>query len=373
MKTHLKEEKKNNGARSWMRSVCMLCAIAFALVACVGCIAQESVEEKESLKNGLSDAVEELDSVKEVYGAAQQEIESLKSSNETAQQEITLLKERDEAAKQELESLKERDDAVQKELDLMKESYEAAQEEIDSLKSDSEAAQEEMESLKSTNEALQQELEAVKAQLQEMLDKNTEEPGDKIKIYIDQGHNPTAFHNSGAVGNGLYEEDLTFEIGCLLAELLLADGRFEVRLSRPNAATVLGTDNTTSLAARVADAQDFDADYFISLHVNSFTQESAHGLEVHVMEENTVSHAFGNSLLQGLLKSTGLRDRGMKISPSLYVLKNATMPAALVEMGFISNVGDSTLLAEQPDLFAKGIYNGILEWFHLSAPSNSAE
>ena len=37
--------------------------------------------------------------------------------------------------------------------------------------------------------------------------------------------------------------------------------------------------------------------------------------------------------------------------------------SALLEMGFISNVGDATLLAEHPELFAQGIYSGILDYF----------
>ena len=47
------------------------------------------------------------------------------------------------------------------------------------------------------------------------------------------------------------------------------------------------------------------------------------------------------------------------------VLKNATMPATLLEMGFISNANDAAMLAENPQLFAQGIYNGILSYFQL--------
>ena len=89
----------------------------------------------------------------------------------------------------------------------------------------------------------------------------------KIRIYIDQGHNPAPHHNTGAEGNGLYEQDLTFDIGHRLAALLAEDGRFEVCLSRPNEDSVLGTDNVSSLQARVDGAIDFEADYFISLHI----------------------------------------------------------------------------------------------------------
>jgi N-acetylmuramoyl-L-alanine amidase len=55
----------------------------------------------------------------------------------------------------------------------------------------------------------------------------------------------------------------------------------------------------------------------------------------------------------------------MKLGPNLVVLKNATMPAVLVEMGFISNRMDAALMSEHPELFAIGIYNGILNYFGL--------
>ena len=55
-----------------------------------------------------------------------------------------------------------------------------------------------------------------------------------IKIFIDQGHNPTGFHNAGATGNGLFESEINFQVGIYLANLLNNDARFEARLSDPS-------------------------------------------------------------------------------------------------------------------------------------------
>ena len=52
-----------------------------------------------------------------------------------------------------------------------------------------------------------------------------------IKIFIDQGHNPRGF-NSGAEANNLREQDITYNVGIRLAEILRQDGRFEVLTSR---------------------------------------------------------------------------------------------------------------------------------------------
>ena len=194
-------------------------------------------------------------------------------------------------------------------------------------------------------------------------------PDDKIKIYIDQGHNPfSPTHppswNTGASNEelGLYEQDLTYEIGILLAELLAQDERFEVRLSRPTADTILGTDNDSALDFRINDAAEWGADYFISLHVNSFNVSSATGLEAYAFNTENEGYALGAVLLEELQASTDLRNRGMK-TKDYHVLKYATMPATLVEMGFISNTDDAKLLDESPELFAQGLYNGILSYF----------
>ena len=197
-------------------------------------------------------------------------------------------------------------------------------------------------------------------------------PEEKIKIYIDQGHNPHSW-NTGAQGNGLEEEDLTFEIGMLLYELLLQDGRFEVRLSRPTAETVLGSDNNSSLDFRVNDAKAWGADYFISLHINAYSASSATGLEVYTASQDRVGYAIGEKILNALVASTELRDRGMKDGDHLRVLKKAGMPAVLVEMGFITNPEDAALLDKSPELFAQGIYNGILSYFRISARGSNSQ
>ena len=80
-----------------------------------------------------------------------------------------------------------------------------------------------------------------------------------IRIFVDQGHNPRG-HNTGAVGNGLVEQDITYEVGLYLAQLLNDDPRFTARLSRPTPDTILGTNNSTSLQARVNMANSWPAD-----------------------------------------------------------------------------------------------------------------
>ena len=182
-----------------------------------------------------------------------------------------------------------------------------------------------------------------------------------IKIYVDQGHNPVN-PNAGAEGNGLREQDLVYVIGQELAALLRANPDFEVRLSRPTRDTQLGTTNATSLAARVNEANRWGADYFISLHTNAASSPSATGIEAYAYARNTPAFRLGEDILENLADSTGLRNRGMKARPGLYVLKKTRMPAVLVELGFISNPRDAALMRDEPRRFAEGIYRGILEY-----------
>ncbi len=185
-----------------------------------------------------------------------------------------------------------------------------------------------------------------------------------IKIYIDQGHNPQN-PNGGAEGSGYREQDITFRVGRELYELFSERGGFEVRLSRPEASTQLGTSNSTSLSARTGAANAWGADYFISIHTNAASSPSANGSEVLVFSEPSVAADIGRDILYWLQRLTGFRDRGVKVRNGLYVLRRTAMPAVLVELGFITNPEEARLMAERPELFAVAIFNGMLEYLGL--------
>ena len=185
-----------------------------------------------------------------------------------------------------------------------------------------------------------------------------------IRIYIDQGHNPVN-PNAGAEGSGFREQDLVYTIGQLTADALRGYG-FDVRLSRPTPETQLGTSTSSSLAARVSDANSWGADYFLSLHANASDYASATGSEALIYRRNSVAEELANSLLTELNYATGLPNRGVAVRPGLYVLRRTRMPAVLLELGFITNPVDAELLAYSPQLFAAGISNGILAYLGLN-------
>ena len=180
------------------------------------------------------------------------------------------------------------------------------------------------------------------------------------KIYIDQGHNPQN-PNAGSEGNGYREQDIVYNIGVLLADILQQRG-YQTRLSRKSPDVVLGTSNLTSLKARVDEANAWGADYFISLHTNASSNPQAQGSEAFVYRSPSEAARLAGSILEGLNLSTGLRNRGVMVRPGLYVLRKTQMPAVLVELGFITNPAEAELMASSPELFAVGIADGVTDF-----------
>ena len=189
------------------------------------------------------------------------------------------------------------------------------------------------------------------------------------KIFIDQGNNPMN-PNAGAEYDGVREQDITFTVGRRLYALLSVDPRFTAELSRPDPTTQLGTTIQESLQARVQAAKRFGADFFISLHANAAADASVSGSEAFVYSLESPANCLAFSILTGLHDKTCLNNRGVFARPGLYVLRRTSMPAVLVEFGFLSNEYDRRLMVEDPDAFAQGVYEGLLSYYGLP-PVNS--
>lgn len=180
-----------------------------------------------------------------------------------------------------------------------------------------------------------------------------------IRIYIDQGHNP-ANPNAGAEAGGVREQDVNYEVGVRLARLLQANGNFVVKLSRKTPESSLGIDNTSSLRARVEEANAWPADYFISLHCNASTNSEVSGCETYIYRLNNRAQGLAEEIVEGISERMGIPNRGV-FARNFYVLRRTTMPAVLVEMGYLTNERDRQLLVTDPQGFAQGIYNGIVD------------
>ena len=185
-----------------------------------------------------------------------------------------------------------------------------------------------------------------------------------IKIYIDQGHNPEGI-NAGAEGFGIREQDITYQVGHFLFDILSEGYRFTARLSRPTPQTTLGYSNTSSLKERVTQANTWKADYFISIHVNASENPDINGTEAYVSSANSAAWYLAQNIVSEIVRRTSTKYNGVFTRPSLYVLKNTKMPAVLVELGYITNYEDNQRMIDNPYQFAYGIYVGILNYLEL--------
>ena len=184
----------------------------------------------------------------------------------------------------------------------------------------------------------------------------------RIKIFIDQGHNPQGV-NAGAEGFGYREQDITYQVGIYLRDILQQDGRFEARTSRNTPDEVLGTSNATSLAARVNAANAWGADYFISIHCNANENPAINGSEVYVYREGSPAAQLARNVLDAIVARVGTKDNGVRVNPSLYVLRRTRMPAILVELAYITNAQDVQKLVNDQYGFAYAIYEGLCRYF----------
>lgn len=179
-------------------------------------------------------------------------------------------------------------------------------------------------------------------------------PSDRI-IVIDPGHGGIKPGSSSP--NGLVEKNLALEISLKL-EKALKDAGYTILMTRYD-------DSHIDLEDRSNIANDNFADVFISIHGNSFTNSAVNGIEVLYTPvvgdpiKDNIEKKLAQSLLDNVIKETGANNRGLVKSPRLVVTRKAKMPAALVEVGFLSNPKEEKLIAN-PD-YQNNIINGIVK------------
>lgn len=169
------------------------------------------------------------------------------------------------------------------------------------------------------------------------------------KIVIDAGHGG---YDSGAVGKLSNEKDITLNVAKELKTQLIING-FDVRLTRE-------TDVFVPIAERYKISNDYEANLFVSIHANS-AGASAHGTEALVYPDDHSSYMFAQDLLIEWMKEFVLTNRGVKYRSDLGVLRGTRCSAVLLEMAFISNLNEETLMNERsfPHRAAVSICKGI--------------
>ncbi len=217
------------------------------------------------------------------------------------------------------------------------------------------------------------------------------------KIVVDAGHGG---EDPGAIGpKGTKEKDIVLSISKRLAEILKKHG-YDVFLTRSD-------DTFIPLADRTRFANKVMADLFVSIHCNASISDNARGFEIYFLSDKATDRAAeavanmensvialekpsisGKRDIEKLLLSMAITEfmnesatlcgtidrqvcnnflnldsRGVK-QANFYVLRGATMPAVLVEIGFISNPKEEKLLNRKKfqKKIAENIFNGIKEY-----------
>jgi len=182
----------------------------------------------------------------------------------------------------------------------------------------------------------------------------TPAPVAKKKVAIDPGHGG---EDLGSTRQGLYEKDANLAIALYLKEELLAAG-YDVFMIRD-------TDRDVENETRPVQAMENNADIYVSIHLNSLQEDNnaTRGAETWYADvRNDGSDVLAQYVIDELTKVIDTRNRGIKLSNKLIVLKNPDMmPACLVECGFITSETERAKLfdADYQKNIAKGICNGI--------------
>ena len=111
-----------------------------------------------------------------------------------------------------------------------------------------------------------------------------------------------------------------------------------------------------------------EAEIFVSIHCNAFSNPGAHGMETYYYPKTDCDERLAELLNEELAAAGSRFNRGVK-QANFYVMKHSAMPASLVELAFITNPEEEALLASdayQREL-ALALAKGIGRYFSESA------
>lgn len=174
-------------------------------------------------------------------------------------------------------------------------------------------------------------------------------------ICVDPGHGG---NDPGAITDAIWEKEINLAIGLKLGKIFEDAGALVVytrnddsyvsQFDRPKIANLAGTD------------------IFISIHANSYQgAQAASGIETLYNPLFLENFRFAQTLQKQMISSLGTNDRGVRPRTDLAVLNGATMPAVLIETGFINNDTELALLLDPgyQDQLSQAIYEGVLLFF----------
>lgn len=189
-----------------------------------------------------------------------------------------------------------------------------------------------------------------------------------LVVAVDPGHGG---RDGGAVSaSGLVEKDVTLAISLWLRDFLQEAGaavvmtrETDIELSDPE---IGGSLKRQDLMNRATLINESGADLMISIHLNSIGSSRLSGAQTFYQPKREEAHQRLATLIQAeLVRNLENTNRVAKpLDRNIYIMREVNMPAALVEVGFLSNPYEAKLLAQEEyqQKVAAAIYEGILRY-----------
>ena len=173
-------------------------------------------------------------------------------------------------------------------------------------------------------------------------------------VVVDAGHGGS---DSGAVGNGYYEKNMTLKIVQSIKSNFDKNSTYKVYYTRLS-------DWYPSLSYRYKMANEVSADRFLSVHINSSDSSSSKGTETLYKTYKSYAQTLQSSALTGMgYASNSSYNRGLKYRSDLAVLNGPKMTTSLVELGFISNKTEANRIDSRTSTIGYNLYKAICNSF----------
>ncbi len=187
------------------------------------------------------------------------------------------------------------------------------------------------------------------AEMYQSLSKNT-----SVQVVIDAGHGG---RDGGAISDGgIVEKDLNLSLSFMICDYLTACG-IKCKMTRKedflvcdeNDPSIKGKVKMTDLKNRLEIAQSNPEAIFVSIHMNKFPMEKYRGTQVYYSRNNEYSAEIAESVRKSVVQYLQPDNKRVckSAGSSIYILDRISVPAVLIECGFLSNREECELLSDE--------------------------
>lgn len=183
-------------------------------------------------------------------------------------------------------------------------------------------------------------------------------------IFVDPGHGG---RDPGTIYGNIQEKDIVLEISKKLQDDLMSKGAivYMTRDTDEDLSSIWDPNKKRGdLYRRILMFREYDAELYLSIHINYYSDASESGAEVLYNSINPENKVFGEILMNNF--KTALRSTRVLKKTDLYMYSNTTVPGVLIECGFLSNPNERYLLqkSDYQKKLSKIITNSVITYFN---------